>query len=215
MRIGYHFHNELFQVVVVDRKRIDDRFMHLYNQSISSYHRRRKESLQESFFLDFLDILTHKPCLDTVSPHDVKRFLVWKDSNDKTQIHVKPCINLGQKGVTRCLCPIRLASGTVENLISYLTDIFESVGRGRTWNAALNVGNPAASEPVKVYLKAVQEEQARAHIVPQQANHIFINKVRSIAVYISRELNRSDLTLREIIALQRDYSFSQVIERVM
>ncbi|CAC5396545.1 unnamed protein product [Mytilus coruscus] len=94
--------------------------------------------------------------------------------------------------------------GTVENLISYLTDIFESVGRGRTWNAALNVGNPAASEPVKAYLKAVQEEQARAHIVPKQAKPIFINKVRSIAVYISRELNRSDLTLREKFVLQRD-----------
>ncbi|CAC5387836.1 unnamed protein product [Mytilus coruscus] len=87
---------------------------------------------------------------------------------------------------------------SVENLISYLTDIFETVGRGRTWNAALNVGNPAASETVKVYLKAFQEEQARAHIVPKQT------KVRSIAVYISRELKRSDLTLRERFVLQRD-----------
>ncbi|CAC5387835.1 unnamed protein product [Mytilus coruscus] len=89
-------------------------------------------------------------------------------------------------------------SGSVENLISYLTDIFETVGRGRTWNAALNVGNPAASETVKAYLKAFQEEQATAHIVPKQT------KVRSIAVYISRELKRSDLSLRERFVLQRD-----------
>ncbi|CAC5369874.1 unnamed protein product [Mytilus coruscus] len=93
------------RAVVVDLKRIDDRIMQLHNQSIDSSHRRRRESLQESFS-DFLDILTHKPCLDTVSPHDVKRFLVWKDSYGKTQIHVKSCINLGKKGVTGCLCPI-------------------------------------------------------------------------------------------------------------
>ncbi|CAC5408572.1 unnamed protein product [Mytilus coruscus] len=169
--------------------------------------RRRKESLQESF-LDFLEKLTHKPCLDAVSPHDVKRFLIWKDSNGKTKIHVKSCINLGKKSVTRCLCPIRLASGTVENLISYLTDIFESVGRGRSWNAALNVGNPAASEPVKAYLKVVQEEQARAHIVPKQAKPIFINKVRSIAVYISNRASDIAIVLsQEVKKLDDDSSF--------
>ncbi|CAC5369875.1 unnamed protein product [Mytilus coruscus] len=64
--------------------------------------------------------------------------------------------------------------------------------------------NPAASEPVKAYLKAGQEEQTRAHIVPKQAKPIFINKVRSMAVYISRELKRSDLTLQEKFVLQRD-----------
>ncbi|CAC5359363.1 unnamed protein product [Mytilus coruscus] len=191
------------RAVVVDLKRIDDRIMQLHNQSIDSSHRRRRESLQD-MILDFLDILTHKQCLDIVSSHDVKRFLVWKDNNGKTQIDVKSYINFGKKGVTACLCPIRLASGTVENLISYLTDIFESVGRVRTWNAALNADNPAVSETIKAYLKAVQEEQARAHIVPKQAKPIFINKVRSITVYISRELKRYDLTLRERFVLQRD-----------
>ncbi|CAC5414985.1 unnamed protein product [Mytilus coruscus] len=133
---------------------------------------------------------------------------VWKDSNGKTQIHVKSCINLGKKGVTRCLCPIRLASGIVENLISYLTDIFESVGRGRTWNAALNVGNPAASEPVKAYLKAVQEEQARAHIVPKRAKPIFINKVRSIAVYIIDRASDVAIVLsQEVKKLDDDSGF--------
>lgn len=123
---------------------------------------------------------------------------------EKTQIHDRLCPNLGKNGKMSCLCPTRLASGTVENLILYLTDIFEYVGKGRFWNTALNSGNPAASETVKQYIKAIQEEQAKAHIVPRQAKPIFITKLRSIATYIDRELRRSDLSLREKFVLYRD-----------
>ena len=89
-------------------------------------------------------------------------------------------------------------------MILYLTDIFEYVGKGRFWNTALNSGNPAASETVKQYIKAIQEEQAKAHIVPRQAKPIFITKLRSIATYIDRELRRSNLSLREKFVLYRD-----------
>lgn len=73
-------------------------------------------------------------------------------------------------------------------LILRLVNLFEGLGLGRSWDAFLGVGNPAAAASVKEYLKSVQEEQARTHIVPRQAKPIFISKVRAIASFIQREL---------------------------
>ncbi|CAC5359362.1 unnamed protein product [Mytilus coruscus] len=136
------------------------------------------------------------------SPFSASVDIFAKDVSLETNSYVYPPINI----IFQLLAfrKEQRASGTVENLTSYLTGIFESLGRGRTWNTALNADNHAASETIKAYLKAVQEEQAIAHIVPKQVKPIFINKVRSITVYVSRELKRYDLTLRERFVLQRD-----------
>lgn len=111
---------------------------------------------------------------------------MWKDKSGKTQVHSKSCKNLGKHYIQTCSCPVRLASGTVDNIIHQLIDIFDMSGRGRDWNSSLGVGNPAASDTVKLYLKAIKEEQARAHVVPKQAKPIFIDKIRSITQYINR-----------------------------
>lgn len=58
-------------------------------------------------------------------------------------------------------------------------------------------GNPAASPLVKEYLKLIREEQAEAHVLPKQAKPIFLSKIKTIALFIGRELDRSDLSLRE------------------
>lgn len=61
----------------------------------------------------------------------------------------------------------------------------------------LGVGNPAAAASVKEYLKSVQEEQTRTHIVPKQAKSIFISKVRAIALFIQRELEGKEISKRK------------------
>lgn len=197
----------VFQTDVVDLGRIDERIGSLTNGI--NYNQKRKESIRKAFS-SFLKELPHKPCLLEVSPHDVVRFLVWKDKDGKTQIHDKSCSNLGKRGIMCCECPLRLASGSVENIVLHITDLFQSVGLGRVWNEAQNLGNPATSEIVKKYIKAVQEEQAKAHIVPKQAKPIFMNKLRSILDYIDRELKRTDLSLKEKFTLYRDQAMFKV-----
>lgn len=54
------------------------------------------------------------------------------------------------------------------------------------------------------YLKRVQEEQARAHILPKQAKPFFLTKLDTISKFISKELGRSDLTLKDRFVLIRD-----------
>lgn len=59
---------------------------------------------------------------------------------------------------------------------------------------------------VKEYVTAVEEEQARARILPNQTKPMFIGKVRSIASFIGDQLQCSDLhcSLRERYTLFRD-----------
>ena len=164
-------------------QKLDERICQLQHDTVSAAYQKKKKKL---CLTNFFDQLPHNPTLLTATPLDIQRFLVWKDSSGKPQIHDKFCAYLGESGVMPCKCPIRLASGTVEGLIQHLVDIFDSVGRGRVWNSALALGNPASSDAVKKYLKAVKEEQARSHVVPKQAKPIFIDKIRRVTEYIDR-----------------------------
>lgn len=53
-------------------------------------------------------------------------------------------------------------------------------------------------------MKCVQEEQAKAHILPKQAKPFFLTKLETISKFISRELGRSDRTLKDRFVLTRD-----------
>ena len=64
----------------------------------------------------------------------------------------------------------------MDSYIGKLRAIFNEAGRSGEWNSMLGFGNPAASSPVQGYLKAVSEEQLRAHIVPEQAVPFFSTK---------------------------------------
>lgn len=80
------------------------------------------------------------------------------------------------------------------------------------------VGNPAAAVSVKEYLKSVQEEQTRAHIVSKQAKSIFISEVRAIASFIQWELEGKEfLEEKSMFCLGTrrglSYSILQVIEQ--
>lgn len=62
-------------------------------------------------------------------------------------------------------------------------------------------GNPAACPQ---YLKLVKEEQARNHVLPKQAKQIFLSKVRTIALFIDRELRLDYPCVRERYVLFKD-----------
>lgn len=128
--------------------------------------------------------------------------MVWKDSKGKTIVHNLCCLYLGSRTSGEC----RLASGTAEGTIQQLIQVFDEQGFGRQWDIVLGRGNPAASPQVKQYLKLVKEEQARAHVLPKQAKPIFLSKVRTVALFIDRELRR-DLSVRERYVLFRDQAW--------
>ncbi|XP_061174881.1 uncharacterized protein LOC133184026 [Saccostrea echinata] len=173
---------------------------------MSSSGFKKKNSLLEVFskFLKSFSLPLAK-----CTPNDVRRFLVWKDSNGKTIVHNLSCPFLRSKTNVECNCPCRLASGTVDCIIQQLIQIFDEQGFGRYWDITgiSGTGNPAASPLVKEYLKLIREEQAKAHVLPKQAKPIFLSKVRAIALFIDRELKCDDLHVRERYVLFRDQAW--------
>ena len=91
----------------------------------------------------FLASLPHPKSVYNATPNDIARFLVWKDNSGKTKVHIPSCPLFGSKRPEPCLCPSRLAAGTVDSMIGKLRSLFADIGRGGEWNDLLGVGNPA------------------------------------------------------------------------
>ena len=140
----------------------------------------------------------------TAMPDDIRRFLIWKDSQGKTKVHRADCQFVGDNGITVCACPVRLSAGSVDGIIQQLKIIFTDLGRRGEWDAATGSGNPAVSLLLKQYLKFIKEEQAQAHVSPKQAKPIFLTKLKRIASYISRQLQRNDISITERFVFARD-----------
>lgn len=187
----------------VDFVAIDDRLREVDQKLQSTKYSTKCSSLAKTF-TTFLASCPNSPDVYNATPEDVRRFLVWKDSFGKTQVHSIECRFVGAYGIQECSCPARLAAGSVEGIVYQLKRIFDSQGRQGEWNSGKNSGNPMMSSVVRQYLKYIKEEQARAHICPKQAKPLFLTKIYVIASYIKRQQARDDLSLRERFVLARD-----------
>ena len=142
------------------------------------------------------------------SPQDICRYLVWKDTTGKTPVHILSCAALlGQKPGLTCTCPTRLSAGYIATLIGQLKSLFRAEGFGSPWDSQLHRGNPVDSSLVRAYLKAVRQEQAKAHVTPKQARPLFLDKLELICMYLQRQLEQSNLSLRERFIFLRDQAF--------
>ncbi|XP_065932254.1 uncharacterized protein [Magallana gigas] len=196
---------DVSKVESVDVQVLDERLKDLDARRSSSLDSKRQDCLKREI-TEFLVRMSGRE-LTSCTPDDIRRFLVWKDQCGKSQVHKIDCRFLGNKGLFDCNCPIRLASGTVSLMINRLVNIFHEMGCERSWNMALGLGNPAASSQVKDYLKIIQEEQARAHLVQKQAKPIFLTKVKAIVGYIGGRLSMSSVSVRERYILLRDQAW--------
>ena len=101
----------------------------------------------------FLYALPGNKSLFHAIPLDACRFLVFKDSTGKAQVHNMGCAHLGQRGSFPCKYPLRLASSTVDWYSGKLRSIFSAIGRLGDWYRTLLIGNPASDLSVKQHLK--------------------------------------------------------------
>ena len=184
---------------------LDYRLNRLLSAHFASAYEKRKFGLERDLD-DFLRTHCRSGIMDA-SPRDLCRFLVWKDKGGKTAVHDVTCSCIGNRGPAVCKCPRRLAAGTVRSLIGQMRAIFNGRVGNTPWDVMSNTGNPARSGEVTVYLKAIQAEQARAHVVPKQAVPLFGDKLCRVASYIDRQLEKVDLTLIQRFVLLRDQAF--------
>ena len=81
--------------------------------------------------MEFSQLLesTSKRDICSAIPDDVVDFLIWKDNFGKTVVHFDTCPLFGEKSVSSCVCPKRLAYGWGDSIIGKLRAIFSKYGR--------------------------------------------------------------------------------------
>ena len=186
---------------------IDSRLAALQSIRNGKPYQKQKTKLQEELER-FLYSLPTSKSVDTTSPQDITRFLVWKDRKGKTKIHLPACKLFGTKQVGRCTCPTTLSAGTVDNLIGKLRSLFVDLGRGREWNELLGIGNPASHPSIKQYLTSIREEQAQARVTPKQATPLFFDKLQRLCLYLrDRAFAAGQISPTQRYLLARDLAF--------
>lgn len=184
---------------------IDERLQQLFNFDRATNYAKQKDSLQKELE-EFLTALKSGTTLSTVTPRDICRFLIYKDQNGKTQVHVNGCKFLGEKGRHPCGCPVRLSYKTVDSYIGKLRSIFHSIGRDGEWDRRLGLGNPAADKCVKDYLRLITAEQLQARVTPKQATPFFIDKLTQLSLHMERKLELAVKPLERFI-IARDQAY--------
>ena len=116
----------------------------------------------------FLYALPGNKSLFDATPLDVCRFLVFKDSKGKTQVHNIGCPHFGQRGSFPCKYPLWLAYSTVDWYISKLRSIFSDIGRLGDWYRTLLIGNPASDLLVSNTLKSSPLSNSRPASLPSR-----------------------------------------------
>jgi integrase len=191
----------------IDVSGLDERLRILEDNTTRLAYVKRKQSLKtelESFLKG-----TSKRGITTASPEDIKRFLVWKDRNGKTQVHVIDCAFLGKIGIHGCDCPKRLAAGTVQSLTGKLKTIFNPF-RGTVWNEIHKTGNPVVSTTVREYVKAIVKEQARSRVQVKQATPLFTDKLLQVVSFIDGKIETTGLKAHDRYIFARDQAFFKI-----
>ncbi|CAH3117867.1 unnamed protein product [Porites lobata] len=196
--------------IKVDLAAIDARLQQLTQTANTLSYSKQKSSLRVEFET-FLASLPNTKSIYSATPEDVSRFLIWKDRHGKRVVHVAECVNAPNQDASDCGCPKRLAFKTVDSYIGKLHAIFNEAGRSGEWNSMLGFGNPAASSPVQGYLKAVSEEQLRAHIVPKQAVPFFLPKLLLLARLWDRKMADPAVSPSALFILARDQAFFKTL----
>lgn len=187
---------------------VEHRLASLKNRTDSRKSSQKRSSLCKQL-TEFLQIMQEPRSLTTCQPADILRFLAAKDESGvgKTQVHHLECPDLGSKRPESCGCPMRLSVDYVRHLVSDIKNILSKYGRGFSWDTISTTGNPAAAPEVNLYIAAVKEEQAEAHVVTKQAKPMNMQKLVSLIQYLSRELRSNLLSPRDTFLFLRDRAF--------
>ena len=125
-------------------------------------------------------------------------------------VHIDSCPLLGEKNASCCVCPKRLAYGSINSIIGKLTAIFNKYGRSATDSLFPGIANPAASPLVKSYLSAVREEQLAARVMRRQAEPFFLQDLVFLSSEITKRMNIHVRSSTQLFVVARDEAFFKV-----
>ena len=144
-----------------------------------------------TFLLAHADLpppLATSASLNSADPEDIGKFLFFRNSRGKTQVHEVACQHLGKPGIQECGCPVGLAAGTIDSMVGKLRAFFNKMGRVNAYSPSDPLSNPCNSTFVREWVKAAFKEQRIARVTPRQAPPIFSTHLRLLAADISRRI---------------------------
>lgn len=209
MTVSIHFQptcDSSVRELCIDEDSINLRAAELESLIGNTKYSKQKESLKCEIS-SFLSCLNPPKLLCDALPLDVRKFLIFKDSAGKTQIHNDKCTNRGKQGKFECGCPYRRSAGSVDSLIGQVRAIFRDFGRGSDWNEILGIGNPAAAPIIKKYLAAIRLEQSLAAVCPKRAKPMFLIKLVLVTRHINYTCSNPRLTVLQKYTFLRDLTF--------
>lgn len=180
--------------MVVDFVAVQHRFDNFTSSLRSKPYQRQKQSLEVQLSR-FLASFSPPKVISGCSADDIIKFLISRDEYGKTVVHIDSC----HKG--NCMCPRRLAAGTVDARLGKIRSIFNNLGR-------TGEANPAAHPKIKDYLKFVRHEQAIKAVVPSQAVPLFFTKLKRLVLFLRNLIVQgSGLSPAGKYVLGRDVTF--------
>lgn len=185
--------------------KINSRIAFLDSIMDSASYSKQKCSLKQELIKFLMQIKPQKTIMNAL-PEDIKKFLVFKEANGRTQMHSDKCTFRGSVGKQTCKCPVTLASKSVDSLIGKLRAIFRDEGRSGEWNPVFCTGNPASSIILKRHLKAVSLEQAASGVIKKQAVPLMFDKLGRLCRYLSYKISvEKDNTTKFLLLRDRAY----------
>ncbi|CAC5382313.1 unnamed protein product [Mytilus coruscus] len=189
--------------------KIEKRIDTLDNLLKSGSYSKQKCSLKtelEKFFVT-LEPLKN---LSNAVPEDIRKFLVFKEKNGRTQLHEDNCVYRTEHGLKICSCPKTLTVKSVDSLLGKIRAIFRDIGRAGEWNPMLYSGNPASSHILKQHIQAVSLEQSNSNITRKQATPLMFDKLGKLCRYLSYKVSvEKDLISQFLFA--RDLSYFSLL----
>ncbi|KAK3753063.1 hypothetical protein QZH41_005511, partial [Actinostola sp. cb2023] len=79
------------------------------------------------------------------------------------------------------------------------------------WNRTLLLGNPAADDLVKQYLKQVTAKQLQARVTPKQAISFFANKLLLLSRHLDKKLTPLNLPASERFVISREQAYFRAL----
>lgn len=190
----------------IDLDSIHSRLSELAKNKASKPYEKQKSALHREL-LSLLAALPTPKTLQSATPGDILKFLVWKDKTGRTKVHQIQCSRSNSDRTPSCPCPTRLAAGTVDSMIGKLRAIFANAGLGGEWDDRLGIGNPVSHPSIKQYLRCIKEEQAKARSRPKKAIAIFLDKLEQLAVYILTQISTPRILPITLYTFSRDLCF--------
>ncbi|CAC5398848.1 unnamed protein product [Mytilus coruscus] len=189
--------------------KIEKRIDKLDNLLKSGSYSKQKCSLKtelEKFFVT-LEPLKN---LSNAVPEDIRKFLVFKEKNGRTQLHEDNCVYHTEHGPKNCSYPKILTVKSVDSLLGKIRAIFRDIGKAGEWNPKLYSGNPASSHILKQHIQAVSLEQSNSNITRKQATPLMFDKLGKLCRYVSYKVSVEKDPISQFL-FARDLSYFSLL----